>query len=78
MPEYRTQSTGYNCQKINSKVSVTSKFLIHRSSATGEVDKEIQTSFDCNKSKECGVEEISGMSATYNWKKCIHPLNPDN
>lgn len=76
MPEYNIQSTEYYCQKVNKKVEIESKFLIHKSSVTGEVDKEVLISFDCNQCHKCDVSEINGMSTTYNWKKCIHPNSP--
>jgi len=76
MPEYRTSSSSYYCQKVESNVEVSSKYLIHRSSRTGEIDKEALIEFDCNKSDECDVFENVENSTIPNWKKCIHPLSP--
>jgi hypothetical protein len=76
MPEYRIKSSSYYCQKVKSRVEVSNKYLIHRNSRTGEIDKETLVEFECDTSDECDVFENAENSKIPNWKKCIHPLSP--
>jgi len=76
MAEFTTKSTSYFCQNVKKSVGVKSKYLVHRNSVSGKIDKEAQQSFECDQCDNCAVAEVDGMTTNYNWNKCIHPNSP--
>jgi hypothetical protein len=73
MSERDIQHEVFNCTKMGSKVTITREILVHRSSATGEIDARFTTPIDCDHKSDCGVGESSGRSISYDWTKCVHP-----
>ena len=73
MPEHKNVSTLFDCEKMGSKVTIETKLLIHRSSNTGQIDKEFPVKHSCDHTNQCGVGVHSGHSTSYDWKQCIHP-----
>ena len=73
MPGQDIKHEVFNCSKIGVKVTITLKILIHRSSATREIDARFTSPIDCDHTSECGVAKSSGRSIDYDWKQCVHP-----
>lgn len=73
MSERDIQYEVFNCTKMGAEVTITREILLHRSSATGEVDARVTTRIDCDHKSECGVGKSSGPSTSYDWAKCVHP-----
>lgn len=63
----------FNCYKANETVMITQEVSIHRSSSTGEIDMQKNTSFDCSHAVTCGIGKTSGKTTNYDWSKCIYP-----
>ena len=76
MAEFTAKLTSYFCQNFTKSVAVEAEYFIHRNSVTGETDKEVQPSLDCNQCDNCLVAEVNGNTTNYNWNKCIHPNSP--
>ena len=75
MAEYECRDEVFDCENIGSRVVITRKFLIHRSSrsADAEIDKKHMTEIDCDsKSEECGVRIRKGRILENDWSKCAH------
>jgi hypothetical protein len=73
MKEREYKSSKFLCHRIDGNVTIDYEILVHRSSATGNVDKRFVTSIDCDQKKSCGVGVVSGRSISYDWSKCVHP-----
>jgi hypothetical protein len=70
MPETRDRYESFYCSKLGKDVTIYRKELIHRSSATGEIDHSATTQIDCEQSSEC---DVSPDDLNYDWSKCVHP-----
>ena len=73
MSEQEIKQEEYFCSKFDTNVIITRIVLLHRSSSTGEIDKRITTSLDCDQKSNCGVGITSGLSTSFDYKKCVHP-----
>lgn len=73
MGERDIQYEAFDCSKMGTEVTITRHILIHRNSATGEIDKKFTQSIDCDYKAECGIGKRSGSSITFDWTECVHP-----
>jgi hypothetical protein len=73
MEEIDIEYESFNCNKMGTKISITREILIHRSSATGEIDKKFARRIECDARNECGIAKSTGSSITYDWTECVHP-----
>ena len=71
MNDTEPYSENYYCKKVEGNVSITGTNVLHRNSATQQIDKRLLTNPDCDSTKECGVQDETGE---INWNLCIHPV----
>lgn len=62
----------YECPTLGEIVEVSYEHIIHKSSRTGLIDKEVFDGFDCKSANLCGVMSGDGK---YDWGKCAHPYS---
>jgi len=71
--KYKTQSTLYYCNKIESEVKTSSRILMLSNSDTERVVQSVQISFDCDNKFKCGISKESCKLISFTWKDCINP-----
>jgi hypothetical protein len=71
--EREIQYEVFDCSRKGTKVRITREILIHRNPTTGEIDRKVTTSIDCDHKGECGVSAGSGSTIVVNWTECVHP-----
>ena len=71
--EIRTQE--FECSRLGDVADVHLTYLVLE-----ELGVETLTGFDCDQCKECGVAQSfkNGMSWSFDWKKCVHPVQQKN
>jgi hypothetical protein len=65
----------FECPKLGEWVLISYDHIIHRSSRTGLIDKELFGGFSCKSANLCGVFREDGG---YDWEKCLNPHSQFN